>query len=157
MALPTGTKAPDCKHFNTEKKEVSLSDYLGKSNVVIHFFPLAFTGTCTAQLCYMRDNLDYYSHHNATVLGISIDTLFTLEEFKKQQNYNFDLLSDFNKETSKAYDMLMENFAFGMKGVAKRGAFVIDKEGTIVHSEETANPGVQVNFDAIKEAVEKLK
>ena len=157
MALPIGTKAPDFKLFNTEKKEVALSDFAGKSNVVLHFFPLAFTGTCTAQLCYMRDNLEFYTHENCVVLGISIDTLFTLEEFKKQQNYNFDLLSDFNKETSKAYDMLMENFAFGMKGVAKRGAFVIDKEGTIVHSEETANPGVQVNFDAIKEAVEKLK
>ena len=152
MALPIGTKAPDFKLFNTEKKEVALSDFAGKSNVVLHFFPLAFTGTCTAQLCYMRDNLEFYTHENCVVLGISIDTLFTLEEFKKQQNYNFDLLSDFNKETSKAYDMLMENFAFGMKG-----AFVIDKEGTIVHSEETANPGVQVNFDAIKEAVEKLK
>jgi peroxiredoxin len=79
-----------------------------------------------------------------------------LAEFKKQQNYNFDLLSDFNKEVSTAYDMLMENFAFGMKGVSKRGAFVINKEGVIAYSEETANPGVQVDFDAIKAAVEKL-
>jgi peroxiredoxin len=156
MALTTGTKAPDFKLFNTDKKEVSLSDFAGKSNVVIHFFPLAFTGVCTAQLCNMRDNLDYYTGHNAVILGISIDTLFTLEEFKKQQKYNFDLLSDFNKDTAKAYDMYMPDFAFGMKGVAKRGAFVVDKEGTIVYAEETANPGVQVNFDAIKEAVAKL-
>lgn len=157
MALPTGQKAPDFKLFNTEKKEVSLSDFKGKHNVVLHFFPLAFTGVCTAQLCNMRDNLDYYTGLDCVALGISIDTIFTLEEFKKQQNYNFDLLSDFNKEVSKAYDMLMADFAFGMKGVAKRGAFVIDKEGTIVYSEETANPGVQVSFDAIKEAVAKLK
>ncbi|MCW3127009.1 MAG: peroxiredoxin [Bacteroidetes bacterium] len=157
MALPTGIKAPDFKLFNSEKKEVSLSDFKGNHNVIIHFFPAAFTGTCTEQLCNMRDNLNYYTGLGCVVLGISVDMLFSLAEFKKQQNYNFDLLSDFNKEVSKAYDMLQENFAFGMKGVSKRGAFVIDKEGTIVYSEETANPGVQVSFDAIKAAVEKLK
>ena len=156
MALPTGQKAPDFKLFNTDKKEISLSDFAGKSNVVIHFFPLAFTGTCTEQLCNMRDNLSYYTDLNAVPLGISIDTIFSLAEFKKQQGYNFDLLSDFNKDVAKSFDMYMPDFAFGMKGVAKRGAFVIDKEGIIVYSEETANPGVQVSFDAIKEAVAKL-
>jgi peroxiredoxin len=89
-------------------------------------------------------------------LGISVDSVFTLAEFKEKQHYNFDLLSDFNKEVSAAYDVLMENFAFGMRGVSKRAAFVINKEGVIVYSEETANPGVQVSFDAIKAAVEKL-
>ena len=157
MAIPTGQKAPEFKLFNTEKKEVSLSEFKGNHNVILHFFPQAFTGTCTAQLCNMRDNLNFYTQLGCVVLGISVDSLFTLAEFKKQQSYNFDLLSDFNKDVSKAYDMYMENFAFGMKGVSKRGAFVIDKEGTVVYSEETANPGVQVNFDAIKEAVEKLK
>lgn len=155
MALTPGQKAPDFKLFNTEKKEIALSDLKGK-NVILHFFPLAFTGVCTAQLCNMRDNLDYYTGHDAVVLGVSIDTIFTLEQFKKQQNYNFDLLSDFNKDVIKAYDMYIPEFAFGMKGVSKRGAVVIDKEGTIVYAEETANPGVQVNFDGIKEAIEKL-
>lgn len=157
MAIPTGAKAPDFKLFNTEKKEVSLADFNGKHNVVMHFFPAAFTGTCTEQLCTMRDNLNYYTQLDCVVLGISVDMLFSLAVFKKQQNYNFDLLSDFNKEVIKAYDIYLENFAFGMKGVSKRAAFVIDKEGTIVYSEETANPGVQVNFEAIKAAVEKLK
>jgi peroxiredoxin len=157
MAIPTGQKAPDFKLFNTEKKEVSLSEFKGNHSVILHFFPQAFTGTCTAQLCHMRDNLNFYTQLGCVVLGISVDSLFTLAEFKKQQSYNFDLLADFNKDVAKAYDMYMPEFAFGMKGVAKRGAFVIDKEGTIVYSEETANPGVQVNFDAIKEAVEKLK
>ncbi len=157
MALPAGHKAPNFKLFNSEKKEVSLSDFHGNHAVIIHFYPQAFTGTCTEQLCNMRDNLSYYTGLGAVVLGISVDSIFTLAEFKAKQNYNFDLLSDFNKEVSAAYDVLMENFAFGMRGVSKRAAFVIDKEGMIVYSEETPNPGVQVNFAAIKEAVEKLK
>lgn len=157
MAIAAGQKAPDFKLFNSEKKEVSLADFHGKSNVIIHFYPQAFTGVCTDQLCNMRDNLNYYTNLGCVVLGISVDSVFTLAEFKAKQGYNFDLLSDFNKEVSTAYDMLMENFAFGMKGVSKRGAFVINKEGVIVYAEETANPGVQVNFDAIKAAAESVK
>jgi peroxiredoxin len=157
MAIPVGQKAPDFKLFNSEKKEVSLSDFKGKHNVIIHFYPQAFTGVCTEQLCTMRDNLLYYTTLDCEVLGISVDSVFTLAVFKEQQHYNFDLLSDFNKDVSKAYDVYMENFAFGMKGVSKRAAFVIDKEGTIVYSEETANPGVLPNFAAIKEAVSNLK
>ena len=157
MAIAAGQKAPDFKLFNSEKKEVSLSDFHGKHNVIIQFYPAAFTGVCTEQLCNMRDNLNYYTTLNAVVLGVSVDTPFSLAEFKAKQNYNFDLLSDFNKDMIKAYDMYNEKFALGMIGVAKRGAVVIDKEGTIVYSEETANPGVQVNFDAIKAAVEGLK
>jgi peroxiredoxin len=156
MAIAAGQQAPDFKLFNSDKKEVSLSDFQGKSNVIIHFYPQAFTGVCTEQLCTMRDNLDYYTHLNCVVLGISVDSVFTLAEFKKQQNYQFDLLSDFNKEVSKAWDVIMENFAFGMKGVSKRAAFVVDKNGVIVYSEETANPGVLPDFLAIKSVVEKL-
>ena len=156
MALAAGQKAPDFKLFNSEKKEVSLSDFHGNHNVIIQFFPQAFTGNCTAQLCNMRDNLSIYTGLGCVVLGISVDSIFTLAEFKAKQSYNFDLLSDFNKDVSKAYDVYLENFAFGMIGVSKRAAFVINKEGVIVYSEETANPGVQVNFEAIKEAAEKL-
>ncbi len=156
MAIAVGQQAPDFKLFNTEKKEVSLSDFKGNHNVIIHFFPQAFTGVCTTQLCTMRDNLSYYTGLGCVVLGISVDSLFTLAEFKAKQNYNFDLLSDFNKETSAAYDVLLENFAFGMRGVSKRAAFVINKEGVIVYSEETPNPGVLPDFEAIKAAVEKL-
>ena len=156
MAIAAGKKAPDFKLFNSERKEVSLSDFHGNHNVIIHFFPQAFTGVCTEQLCNMRDNLNFYTSLGCVVLGISVDSIFTLAEFKEKQHYNFDLLSDFNKETSAIYDVLMENFAFGMRGVSKRAAFVINKAGEIVYSEETANPGVQVSFDAIKAAVEKL-
>ncbi len=155
MSITTGQVAPNFKLFNTEKQEVELSSFKGK-NVILHFFPLAFTGVCTAQLCNARDNMEVYTKLNAVVLGISIDSLFSLGEFKKQQNYNFDLLSDFNKETIAAYDLVIDPFAFGMKGVSKRAAFVIDKEGVVQYAEVTPNPGELPNFVAIKETLEKL-
>jgi len=155
MAITVGQTAPDFKLFNTEKKEIALSDYKGK-NLVVLFFPLAFTGVCTAELCNVRDNYNIYTSLNAEVVGISIDSLFSLGAFKKEQNYNFDLLSDFNKTTSKAYDSLYETFGFGMLGVTKRSAFVIDKDGIIRYSEILEDAGKQPNFDAIKACLEKL-
>ena len=156
MPLAVGTQAPDFKLFNSDKKEVSLSDFKGK-NLIIQFFPAAFTGVCTAQMCTSRDELSLYNNMNASVVGVSIDTPFALGEFKKQNGINFDLLSDFNKELIKAYDMVFENFALGMKGVAKRGVVVVDKDGVIQYVEVTPSPGDQVNFEALKAALEKLK
>jgi peroxiredoxin len=155
MSVTTGQTAPNFKLFNTEKQEVELNSFKGK-NVILHFFPLAFTGVCTTQLCTARDNMEVYSKLNAVVLGISVDSLFSLGEFKKQQNFNFDLLSDFNKETSAAYDLVIDPFAFGMKGVSKRAAFVIDKEGVVQYAEVTPTPGDLPNFVAIKETLDKL-
>jgi peroxiredoxin len=155
MSIEIGKPAPDFKLFNTEKKEISLSDYKGK-NLVILFFPLAFTGVCTAELCNIRDNYNIYTSLNAEVIGISIDSLFSLERFKKEQNYNFDLLSDFNKTTAKAYDSLYETFGFGMMGVTKRSAFVIDKQGAIQYVEILEDAGKQPDFDAIKATLERL-
>src|SRR5882672_10859688 len=102
MSAEINSKAPDFKLFNTEKKEISLSEQKGK-NVVLLFFPLAFTSTCTAELCAIRDNYAMYNGLNATVFGISGDSLFSLKKFKEEQNLNFDLLSDFNKDVSTAY------------------------------------------------------
>lgn len=155
MALAAGTKAPDFKLFNTDKKEVSLSDFAGK-NLVIQFFPAAFTGVCTAQMCSSRDDLSFFNNLNASVVGVSVDMAFSLGVFKAQNDINFDLLSDFNKDFIKAYDMYLENFALGYHGVAKRGVAVIDKDGVVQYTETTANPGEQVNFDALKAALEKL-
>lgn len=155
MSIATGQAAPNFKLFNTEKQEVELSSFKGK-NVILHFFPLAFTGVCTAQLCNARDNMEVYTKLNAVVLGISVDSIFSLGEFKKQQSYNFDLLSDFNKETIAAYDLVIDPFAFGMKGVSKRAAFVIDKDGVVQYAEVTPNPGELPNFVAIKDTLEKL-
>jgi peroxiredoxin len=155
MPLTIGQSAPNFTLFNTEKKEISLTDYKGK-NVVILFFPLAFTGVCTAELCSIRDNYNSYTSLNAEVIGISVDSLFVLEKFKASENYNFDLLSDFNKTASKDYDTLYETFAFGMQGVSKRSAFVVDKNGILQYAEVLEDAGKQPNFDAIKACLEKI-
>jgi peroxiredoxin len=134
------------------KKEVSLSDFKGKK-VVLHFFPMAFTGTCTTQLCTMRDNFGYYDGLNAVILGISVDSPFTLAKFKEENNYQFELLSDFNKQVSQAYGCFYEEFVLGLKGVAKRAAFVIDEEQNIVYAEVLETATDLPNFEAIAEAV----
>lgn len=156
MSLQIGQKAPDFKLFSTEKKEISLSEQKGK-NVVLLFFPLAFTSVCTAELCSVRDNYALYNELNAVVYGISVDSAFTLAKFKEEQRLNFDLLSDFNKTASTAYDCLYSEFALGMKGVSKRSAFVIDKDGMIQYAEVLENAGEQPNFSKITAALEKLK
>lgn len=155
-ALAKGQKAPDFKLFNTEKKEVELASLKGR-NVVLLFFPLAFTSVCTAELCSVRDNYAMYNQLNAEVFGISVDSLFTLGKFKTEQNLNFELLSDFNKETSKAYGSLYDSFVLGMNGVSKRSAFVIDKEGVVQYAEVLENAGEQPNFKAIQQTLENLK
>lgn len=156
MAIAVGTKAPDFTLINTERKEVSLKDFAGKT-LVINFFPAAFTGVCTEQLCSNRDELSFYNNIGAAVVAVSVDLPFSLGVFKAQQNINFDLLSDFNKDMIKDYDMYLENFVLGLKGVAKRGVVVIDRTGTVAYAEETANPGTQVNFAALKEALYSIK
>lgn len=152
MSLQVGDLAPDFKLKSSELKEVSLSDFAGKK-VVLHFFPLAFTGVCTAQLCAMRDNFGFYEGLNAQVLGISVDSPFTLAKFKEDQAYQFPLLSDFNKETAAAYGALYEDF-LGMKGIAKRSAFVIDEEGKIAYAEVLEDAGNLPDFAAINKVVQ---
>lgn len=152
MALKVGDKAPDFKLFGSDLKEVSLSDFAGKK-VVVHFFPLAFTGVCTTQLCTMRDSFGYYEGMNAAVIGISIDSPFVLAKFKEEQAYQFPLLSDFNKEVSQAYGAFYDEFVFNLKGVAKRAAFVIDENGSIIYAEILESAGDLPDFNAIKEVV----
>ncbi len=147
--------APAFKLFNSEKKEVSLADYKGK-NVLILFFPLAFTSVCTAELCSVRDNIAMYNSTNAVVLGISVDSLFVLEKFKADQGLNFDLLSDFNKTASTDYNSIYQDFVLGMKGVSKRSAFVIDKEGIVRYEEVLESAGDQPNFEKINQALTSL-
>lgn len=153
--LKIGDNAPDFKLFDSDKKEISLSDYKGK-NVVVLFFPMAFTSVCTAELCTMRDDIAYYGGLGTDVVAISVDSLFTLGKFKEDQRLNFPLLSDFNKDTSKAFDAYYEDFVFGMKGVSRRAAFVIDKEGTIRYAEVLESAGNLPNFEAIKSTLASL-
>ena len=145
-------KAPAFSLQNTKGVKVELSAYEGEKNVVLLFFPLAFTSTCTEELCQTRDNLKMYNSLDAEVLGISVDTFFTLREFKSAQNINFQLLSDFNKEASKDFDVLYEDF-YGMKGVSKRSVFVISKEGIVLHSEILENADELPNFSRLEEVL----
>jgi len=154
--MKTGEKAPDFKLFNTQKKEVSLSDLRGK-NVLLLFYPFAFSGTCTTELCSIRDSFSIYNSANAEVFGISCDSVFTQIRFKDEQKLNFELLSDWNKEASRSYGSLYDSFVFGTKGVSKRSAFVIDKEGIIRYAEVLETAGDQPNYKAIQDCLASLK
>jgi len=154
MTLTIGQKAPDFKLFSSELKEVSLADYAGKK-LVLHFFPMAFTGVCTTQLCTMRDTFGYYSDMDAEVLAISVDSPFTLAKFKEENNYQFPLLSDFNKEVSQEYGAYYDEFVFQLKGVAKRAAFVLDEDQKILYAEVLDSAGDLPDFDAIREVLKK--
>lgn len=155
MSVQTGNKAPDFALYSSDKEKITLSQQKGK-NVLLLFFPLAFTSVCTAELCSVRDNLSMYNNMNAVVYGISVDSPQTLDRFKKDQNLNFSLLSDFNKEASTNYGAIYDTFAMGMKGVSKRAAFVIDKEGIVRYAEVLENAGEQPNFEEIKKTLESL-
>lgn len=155
MSIQTGQQAPDFKLFDTDKKEVALEDFKGK-NVLLLFFPLAFTSVCTAELCSIRDNFKMYEQLDVQPLGISVDSLFTLGKFREEQNLNFPLLSDFNKEISRAYGSLYESFGFGMKGVSKRSAFLIDGQGVVQYAEVLENAGEQPDFSAIQGKLREL-
>ena len=149
MKVNVGDKAPDFSLFDSDKKKQSLSDYRG-SNVLLLFFPLAFTSVCTAELCDTRDNMKMYEKLNARPIGISVDSLHTLRKFKEEQGLNFPLLSDFNKNVSELYGSLYEEFGFEMKGVSKRSAFLIDSEGVVQYAEVLENAGLQPDFKAIQ-------
>jgi peroxiredoxin len=148
MSIQIGQPAPQFSLFSSDLKEVALADFAGKK-VIIHFFPMAFTGTCTTQLCTMRDNFSYYEGLNAQVIGISVDSPFTLAKFKEDNHYQFPLLSDFNKEVSKAYDAIYEEFVFGLKGVSKRSAFVLNENQEIIYAEVLESAGDLPAFAAI--------
>lgn len=156
MAIEKGQSAPSFTLFDSDKNSVSLEDFKGK-NVVLLFFPLAFTSVCTAELCSVRDNIAAYNNANAQVFGISVDSLFTLGKFKAEQQLNFPVLSDFNKTASKDYGVLYDVFpAFEMQGVSKRAAFVIDSKGTVQYAEICPTPGDQPSFEKIMETLGSL-
>jgi peroxiredoxin len=156
MKIEIGQPAPDFTLYDSEKNKVTLSEQKGQ-NILLLFFPLAFTRTCTAELCSVRDNLSFYNNANAKVFGISVDSLQTLARFKAEQHLNFTLLSDFNKEVSLAYGSLYEMFGYNMKGVSKRAAFIIDKNGMVRYTEVLENAGEQPNFKNIIQLLENLR
>ena len=156
MTVTIGQKAPSFSLFDSDKNKISSTAFQGK-NVVILFFPLAFTSVCTVELCSIRDNIALYNDLQTVVVGISVDSLFVLNKFKKEQGINFTLLSDFNKITSKDFGVLYEIFpAFEMQGVSKRAAFVIDKEGIIQYVEVCPSLGDLPDFTAIQSKLATL-
>lgn len=159
MALKPGTHAPA---FTLKSKtpeglvDVSLADHLGKDNVVLLFFPAAFTGVCTQEMCDTSQGLAAYRDLNAVVYGISGDTAFALEAWAQQNQITVPLLSDYSKGTIQAYDVVLPDLV-GMGPASKRAAFVIDKEGVIRYSEETPTPLELPNFNEIRATLEGLQ
>src|SRR5215470_14523647 len=153
MALAVGTKAPD---FTLKSKQsgnmvdVKLSDNFGKKNTVLLFFPAAFTGVCTAELCDITAGISAYTGLNAAVIGISVDTPFAQEAWAAKEKIGIPLASDLNKEVIKKYDVVFPMLA-GVGDTAARAAFVIDKNGVIQYSEQTPTPKDLPNFDRVKE------
>ncbi len=155
MAIKIGQQAPEFSLFDTTKTKINLSDYKGK-NVLLLFFPQAFTSVCIKELCAIRDDISRYNNTNAEVFGISVDSVFTLRKFKEDQHYNFTFLSDFNKEVSTLYDTLYTTWVMDMEGVSKRSAFIIDKNGIIQYAEVLENVGDLPNFEEINTILEQL-
>ena len=150
-----GQIAPDFSLYDSDKKLITLSEEKGK-NILLLFFPFAFSSVCTEELCSMRDNLKIYEGLDANIYGISVDSLYSLKKFKEEQHLNFTLLSDFNKDVSITYGCLYENFGYGMKGVSKRSAFLIDKDGIVRYAEVLENAGMQPNFEEIQVKLREL-
>ncbi len=158
MAISVGSKAPDfsLKSKTAEGlKDVKLSDNLGKKNTVILFFPLAFTGVCTQEMCDITAGLGAYTGLNADVIAISVDSPFAQEAWAAQNKITITIASDLNKKTAADYDVLLGDL-IGLGSVSARAAFVVDKNGVIQYSEQTPTPKDLPNFDAVKEVLAKL-
>jgi len=159
MSVKVGDKAPEFSLLNQDTEKVSLDNFKGK-NVVLLFFPLANTGVCTKEMCTFRDELKTYENLDAQVLGISVDSPFALKMWQEKNNYNFPLLSDFNKKTAANYGALYDVFVPGkldLKGVAKRSAFVIDKHSYIKYTEVLEDAGNEPSYENIKNTLKELK
>jgi peroxiredoxin len=159
MAIPVGSKAPD---FTLKSKQASglvdvkLSSNFGKKNTLLLFFPLAFTGTCTKEMCDITAGLNTYSRLNADVIAVSVDSPFTQEAWAQKEKIGITLASDLNKKVAEAYGTLLPDL-LGMGSVSARAAFVIDKNGAVQYSEQTPTPKDLPNFNAIQETLSKLK
>jgi len=155
MTLQVGDKAPQFTLPDTSREDVSLPMDPAQ-NVVLLFVPLAFSGVCTAELCDVSQGLSAYEDLGARVLAISVDSPFALKSWADQEGLTLTLLSDFNKEVSAAYGAQYDDF-IGLKGVAKRSAFVIDKEGVIRHASVSDDPTVLPDFEAIQACLQALE
>ena len=147
-----GQKASPFALHQAPGELVDVGAEFGSAPIVILFFPLSFSSVCTDEFCTIRDDWNAWTDLDAKVYGISVDSPFVTQKFRELENLPFPLLSDFNREVATQFDALHDDL-FGLKGVAKRSAFVIDREGTIVYASVSDDPGQMVDFDAIKSAV----
>ena len=152
MAISKGDVIENFTLQNSNGEQESLSDLAKKGKVVLLFFPLAFSSTCTEELCVTRDNMKLYNSLKATVAAISVDSFFVLKEFKKANNLNFTLLSDFNREVSEQFDIIYEDF-YGLKGVPKRAAFVINENLKVEYAEVLEDASNLPDFRAIQKVL----
>ena len=156
MAAEVGSKAPDFTLVNGDREQVKLSDQIGKGNTVLVFFPGAFSGTCTKEMCTFRDTMSHLNGLNAKVLGISTDTFFTLKAWGDQQKLGFPLLSDYNKDAIQAYDVVNPDM-IGLKNIAKRAVFVIDKAGIVRYREVLEDARNEPDYGKLRQALAQLK
>lgn len=156
MVLKVGEKAPEFELADTSNKVVKLSDFKG-DKVVLAFFPGAFTGVCTKEMCTFRDSMTAFNSLNAKVVGISVDTPFSLKKFQDENKLSFTLLSDHSKETIKKYDVVHKKF-IGIPGldVSKRAVFILDKDGKVQYAWVSEDPGKEPNYDEIKEKLKQM-
>jgi peroxiredoxin len=156
MAVDVGEKAPDFTLPNQDRHPVTLHDEYSKGNVVLAFFPAAFSSVCTKELCSFRDQLGPLSHlSKAQVIGLSVDTPFALKAFANDQRLSFQLLSDFNKDVIRSYDVFNPDM-IGLKGIAKRAVFVIDRQGTIRYKEVLDDARNEPNYEKLNGALASL-
>ena len=153
MAVQVGDKAPDFTLVDGDKKPRSLSEFLGKKSVLA-FFPGAFTGVCTKEMCTFRDSMSHFNELNAQVVGISVDAPFSNKAFAAQNNLQFPVLSDYSRSAVKAYGIALDDFA-GLAGytAAKRSVFVLDKGGVVRYAWVSDTPGVEPNYEEISKAL----
>jgi len=154
MPAEVGQQAPDAGLVNGERKQVKISDLRGKTTVLA-FFPAAFTGVCTKEMCRFRDDLSRFNSLRAQVIGISADTPFVQAEFAKQNSLTFTLLSDFNHQAMKAFGVYDGNFIGVLDGIAKRSVFVLDKNGKVMYAWVSDNAGVEPPYGEVEAAVKK--
>jgi peroxiredoxin len=164
MAITIGAKAPDFElSAKTAEgpKKFKLSNNYGKKNTLLLFFPMAFTSVCTKEMCEVSQGLNGYTELNADVYGISGDNPFAQEAWAQKEKINVTLLSDYEHRVAQAYGIAYDSFLpqlnLGMSGVAKRSAFVIDKQGVVLYAESSDDPKQLPNFNAIKDTLTKLK
>jgi peroxiredoxin len=154
MAADVGSTAPDFTLMNQDREPVTLSKLTGKP-VVLAFFPAAFSGVCQKELCTFRDSIGELGKANAQVLGISVDSFFALKAFHDQQKLNFPLLSDFNKQVIRDYGVFNEDM-IGLKGIAKRAVFVLDKDGVVRHREVLDDARNEPDYQKVTDSLSSL-